>query len=117
MTQLDPPSMGEIIRRLDQITARQERMLAEMKEDRADAAKLYVRQDVWLRERELQNAFVSDLRGDISEVNTKVNDDRKERAQQRKDEAAARRQIWLGIGTIATAYLIFIAGLIVNVVR
>jgi CHASE3 domain sensor protein len=115
--QLDPPNIGEIIRRLDEITARQERMLDKMDRDRTEAAKLYVRQDVYLAERQMANAVVSDLQTDISGVSSKVETDRKEREQQRKEEAVARRQIWLALGGISVTLLLGIAGLIIQVVR
>jgi len=115
--QLDPPSIGEIIRRLDEITARQERMLDKMDRDRTEAAKLYVRQDVYLAERQMANAVVSDLQTDISGVSSKVDEDRKSREQQRKEEAVARRQIWLALGGISVTLLLGIAGLIIQVVR
>jgi hypothetical protein len=117
MPSLTPPGPDELMRILTRIETALTALANEIKEDRKEAARLYVRQDVYLRAEQLTNSLIADTRADIAVVDSKVEIDRKERDQQRKDDVVARRQIWLALGGISVTLLLGIAGLIIQVVR
>lgn len=113
----DEPTTGEIVRRLDALTAQIAELVSELKQDRADAAKTYVRQDVYIAEKRADRAVVSDLQSDIAALRTDTDREFRGLKQENKDQAAARRQIWLALGGTAIAALIALASLIVNVIQ
>lgn len=102
----DEPSRGEIVRRLDRIDAQQAEILRELKADRAEVAKTYVRQDVYLAQRKGDAAVLADLHGDLGEVR-----------REREKDIAWRRQVLLWLGGITITLLLGIAGLVVSLVR
>lgn len=117
MTPIDEPTLGEVLRRIDTLTAQVTNLVRELKEDRTLAAQTYVRQDVHLRERQTIEANISDVRSDITKVDTesKARFDRLE-AQQKAD-ADKRRQLWLTIAGLFVTVILGVAALIVNIVQ
>lgn len=75
----EPPTLGEVLRRLDQVAETMVNLSGEMRQDRKDAAAIYVRQDVYVRDHKV----ISDNIEDLEEYNK----DREKR------EADTRRQL------------------------
>lgn len=124
LTPIDEPTLGEVLRRIDSLTAQVINLVAELKEDRISAAKTFVRQDVHVRERQMIEANISDIRTDIVAVDTKNEarltkiDDRFDRLEsQQKIDADKRRQVWLTIAGLFITVVLGIAALIVNIVQ
>ena len=104
MTDLEPPTLSEVMRRLNDVAKQLAQIAAEMKQDRADAARTYVRQDLYLAQRQADAAVVADLNGDIQAI--KVERDR---------DAAQRRQMLMWLGGLTVTVLIGLAGLVVSI--
>ena len=66
----DEPTLGEVIRRLDDITRQLVDLTRELKEDRSSAAATFVRQDVYMAQRHADHATTADLHGDIQTIRT-----------------------------------------------
>jgi len=64
----DEPTMGEVIRRLDAIALQLTEVVREIKDDRAENAKTFVRQDVYMAQRQSDAAVVADLHGEVRAV-------------------------------------------------
>lgn len=111
---IDEPTIGEVLRRIDALTAQVADLVREIKDDRAEAAATYVRRDVYMAERQAQNAVVSDLQSDIATVKTDLGREIKGVKDDRRTDNDKRRQMWLAIGGLAITSLIGIAGLVVN---
>lgn len=113
----DEPTTGEIVRRLDALTATIGELVSELKADRAEAAKTYLRKDVYLAERQAANAVVSDLQSDIV-ANKATADARFDKLEeQRRDDAASRRQLWLALAAMSITMLGIITAAIINIVQ
>lgn len=95
------PTPGEIMRRLDDITQRVSEMLAEVRADRVENAKTYIRQDVYVANRLTDQAALADLRDDVRDLQGE-GDKRDERVRQLEDR---RRQVWQYTGTTLIALL------------
>lgn len=54
-------SLGEVLRRLDQVSASMVTLAAEMRQDRQDAASTYVRKDVYERDEKSHSDDILDL--------------------------------------------------------
>lgn len=111
----DPPTLGEVMRRLDSITEQLAAIVRELRQDRVDAASTYLRQDIWIRERDLINALLSDTRGDVTAVDTKVDGHHAQYKRDREGDTTVRRQMWMWIGGLAVTLLLGIGTLIVAV--
>lgn len=70
MADIEPPNLGEVLRRLDSLQASIADLIAEMKADRAENARTYVRADVYNIAQTAQNAIVADLHRDVGAVDT-----------------------------------------------
>lgn len=114
MTPINEPTLGEVLRRLDEVSRQLIDIVREIKEDRVDAAKTYVRQDVYIAERQASNAVVADLHGDIQSVKGELGREIRGIKDDRKSDLGWRRQMWLAIGGLAVTTLIGIIGLIIN---
>lgn len=114
MTAANEPTLGEVLRRLDEVSRQMSEMAREMKADRADAAKTYVRQDVYMAERHASQSIVADLHGDIQAAKSELGGEIKTLKDERKADVQARRQLWLALGSLAVTSLLAIIGLIVN---
>src|SRR5690348_17825354 len=64
MTQAEP-TMGEVMRRLDEVARQMTELAREMKEDRAAAAATFVRQDVYIAQRQADQAVTTDVATDL----------------------------------------------------
>lgn len=104
MTELDPPHLGEVMRRLDSVVAQLSQIAAEMKQDRAEAAKTYVRQDLYLAQRQADAAVVADLNGDIQSIKS-----------DRTGDQQQRRQMLMWLGTLTVTTLLTVAGLVISI--
>lgn len=69
----DEPTLGEVMRRLDETSKQLAELAGQMREDRNHAAQTYVRQDVYLAQRQADQAVVADLQGDVSRVEHHAN--------------------------------------------
>lgn len=94
----DEPTIGEVIRRLDSIALQLTEVVKEIKDDRADNAKTFVRQDVYIAQRQADQAVVADLHGDIRTV----------KADRQKD-TESQRQRNLTMAVLAISSVISIA--------
>ncbi len=132
---LEPPNLGEVLRRLDDLRSDVADLIAEMKADRAENAKIYVRADVYNERRKVQEQNVSDLHRDLGSIDRKI-DAEKLRADaaiekvrleanakfgviesDRKTDMAWRRQVLLGLGTLAVTVLLAIVGFVITLTR
>ena len=119
------PTLGEVLRRLDDVSRQMTELAREMKADRAEAAATYVRQDVYVAQRQAMEAMVADLHGDVKKVNTDLGlkiqatkDDLgrevKTIKDDRKTDVAFRRQAWLTMGALAVTTVVTIVVTLVN---
>lgn len=132
---LEPPNLGEVLRRLDDLRSDVADLIAEMKADRAENAKIYVRADVYNERWKVQEQNVSDLHRDLGSIDRKI-DAEKLRADaaiekvrleanakfgviesDRKTDMAWRRQVLLGLGTLAVTVLLAIVGFVITLTR
>jgi len=125
VAELDPPNLGEVLRRIDDLSRQIVSLVSELKEDRAQAAKVYLRADVYNAERNAQNAIVADLHRDLGNSDAKLraemtmlrtDQDTKFAAIEtdRKGDLAWRRQVLLFMAGIAISSLLSIVGLILT---
>lgn len=117
MSAIDEPTLGEVLRRIDTLTQQVSQLVAELKQDRADAARTYMRQDVYMAERTAQQAMVADLHRSIAKVEAEFDAEIQGIKDGQRDERTGRRQVWLAVGTCAVTSLLTLAGLIVTIVR
>lgn len=139
MPDIEPPNLGEVLRRLDSLQVSIADLIAEMKADRAENARIYVRADVYNVAQTAQNAIVADLHRDVGAVDTnwraevaalstsfdgriaavKASADAKFGVieNDRKSDVAWRRQVTLAVGGIAVTVLLSIAGFIITLTR
>jgi len=112
---LDPPTLAELMRRLDEMAVRQEKILEEIKQDRATMASTYVRQDVYMAERQMANAVAADIRTDVTQLENTMVREFREIDDTRKAEQAQRRQMLMWLGGLTVTILLTIAGFIVSI--
>lgn len=62
------PTPHEIMRRLDEVARQMSDLTAQIRELNQAAAATYVRQDVYLAQRQAEQAVVADLHGDLEAV-------------------------------------------------
>lgn len=113
----EPPTLGEVLRRLDAVTQQMSNLAIEMKEDRAALAATYVRRDVYMAEQTTSNAVVADLHRDIQALETTHGREIKALKDERRADADKRRQMWLAISAMAVTLTLGLAGLIINLTR
>lgn len=94
----DEPTLGEVIRRLDEYVSQQQRILDRLEHMATDNAATYVRQDVYIAQRQADQAIVADLHGDIQTV----------KADRQKD-ADSQRQRNFTMAILAVSTLVSIA--------
>jgi hypothetical protein len=94
----DEPTLGEVMRRLDDVFARLDRMLTQMQQDRDRGDQRYVPRVEWIEARKGIDDRFRDVIGDVSDL--KVD---------RASDTNARRQVVLSIGLAAFAALVSIA--------
>lgn len=99
------PTMGEVLRRLDEVSRQLLDLAGQMRDDRDKAAATFVRQDVYQAQRIADQAVVADLHGDIRSIN-----------KSRESDAGFRRQVWVTIGTLSISMLVTIVIAIANFV-
>lgn len=112
---LDPPTLAELMRRLDEMALRQEKILDEIKQDRAAMASTYVRQDVYMAERQMANAVTADIRTDVTQLEATTQREFKAIDESRKTEQAQRRQMLMWLGGLTVTVLLGIGGLVVSI--
>lgn len=117
MPSIDEPTLGEVLRRIDGLTTQVTALVSELKQDRVDAAKTYVRQDVYVAEKNMQNAVVSDLNGDIQALKTDHGRELKQFKIDRQNDADKRRQMWMTLIGLAITTVIGLAALILNIIQ
>lgn len=122
---IEPPNLGEVLRRLDSLQAAISDLIAEMKADRAENARIYVRADVYNVAQTAQNAIVADLHRDVGALGTnlraKIDAEAIDTANkfaviegERKADVAWRRQLTLAVAGIAVTVLLAIAGFVIT---
>ena len=113
----DEPTIGEVIRRLDSIAAQLTEVVKEIKDDRADNAKTYVRQDVYVAQQQTAQAVVADVHGDIAAL--RADHDREINAikAQRTADSNFRRQVLLGFALGGVGWLLTIALFVITFTR
>lgn len=135
MPDIEPPNLGEVLRRLDGLQSSIADLIAEMKADRAENARIYVRADVYMERSKVQDQNIKDLHRDVGEVDKrieaeaakvlasvgvlKVDTDAKFAVieSERKSDLAWRRQIMLTVGGIAVTVLVAIVGFVLQLTR
>ena len=103
------------MRRLDEMALRQEKILDEIKQDRAAMASTYVRQDVYMAERQMANAVVADIRADVTQLDTTMQSKFKSNDDSRETERAHRRQMVMWLIGLTVTVLLGIGGLVVSI--
>lgn len=103
---VDEPSPGEIVRRLEAVSNQLADVARRLDEQNREAAKTYVRQDVYVAQRSADHAVVSDLQSDIKAVETKVD----------STEALRRANVkWaIGTGLALAAVLVALFGVLIQ---
>lgn len=117
MAGIDEPTLGEVLRGLEALRQTVGQLVAEIKQDRTDAAKTYLRQDVYIAEKRASNAVVSDLQSDIATVKTELGRDIEAMKAERRADADKRRQMWLAIAAMFITMLGIITAAILNIVQ
>lgn len=139
MPDIEPPNLGEVLRRLDNLQMTLADLVTEMKADRAENARIYVRADVYNVAQTAQNAIVADLHRDVGKVDTELRAEvaaakaglRAELAavkndatnkftvieNDRKADTAWRRQVTLALGGIAVTVLVAVVGFVIQLTR
>ena len=117
MPPIEEPTLGEVLRRLDLVVSQLNEIASELKADRAENAKTYVRQDVYMAQRQADAAIVHDLNGDIRKVETKAGERIDKLESDRQSDIDKRRQMWLAIAGMTLAFISATAALIVNIVQ
>lgn len=97
------PTTGEVLRRLDEVSQQMRDIAQQLREDRLASAATYVRQDVYMAQRQADSAVVADLAGDVMAIN-----------RARESDAGWRRQVLLTLAVLAISTLVSIALAIVN---
>lgn len=115
MPDLDPPHLGEVMRRLDEMAKRQEQNHEEVKSTLSSIASTYVRQDVYLAERQMQNAVVADLRTDVTQLGEATGRELDAIKADRKTEQQQRRQLIMWLIGLTVGFLMSVAGLVVSI--
>jgi hypothetical protein len=116
MTPTSEPTMGEILRRLDEVSRQMIDLAREMKDDRSAAAATYVRQDVYFAQRQAMESMIADLHGDVKQTETNLGREIAIIKDDRKSDVNFRRQVWLTMGALAITTLVTIVIAILNFV-
>lgn len=113
--------MGEVLRRLDEVSRQLLDLAREMKEDRDKAAAMFVHQAVYnerektyIAQRLADQAVVADLHGDIKQVETSLSRDIDTLRDGRKADQDWRRQVLLTIAVLAISTLVSIVLAVIN---
>lgn len=99
------PTMGEVMRRLDDVSRQMTELAREMKEDRAAASATFVRQDVYIAQRQADQAVAADTASDVRALRLEVE------TAESKRVAAVRWAIGAVLVPIALALLALIVSL------
>jgi uncharacterized membrane protein len=131
---VDPPNLGEVLRGLEALRQDVAALIAEMKADRAENARIYVRSDVYLERSKVHDQNVADIHRDIGSLDKKIDaeavktqaavDKAKAEAQakftvletERKTDIAWRRQMLLAVGLCAVTTVVTIVLFVLNYV-
>lgn len=106
MPELEPPTLGEVMRRLDNIVTELGKIASEMKQDRLDAAKTYVRQDLYVAQRQSDQAVTADVHADIQALKAERARDQQQRRQMNMWLAGLTVTVLLGIASIVVSILL-----------
>lgn len=109
----DEPTLSEVMRRLDETSRQIADLAAQMREDHRHAAQTYVRQDVYLAQRQADQAVMADQAGDVKAVEVKVD---ALAAKVDSNEDKRRNSVRWGIGTslVCLGLLLTLASIIVS---
>lgn len=112
----DEPTMGEVMRRLDEVSRQMLELAREMKDDRQVNAATFVRQDVHLAQRQADQAVVADLHHDIGNVKAEIGSVKTDFDREidtvkadRNADIAFRRQVLLAFAVGGLTELVTIA--------
>lgn len=100
-----PPTIGEVIRRLDALARSIEELGKEIREDRKEAAATYVRRDLYVAERLADQTVTADLAREIGAIR-----------EDRKSDAGFRRQVLLGLSLAAIGSMTSVMVLVISLV-
>lgn len=100
-----PPTLGEVIRRLDTLARSLEELGKDIREDRKDAAATYVRRDLYVAERLADQTVTADLAREITAIQA-----------DRRSDAGFRRQVLLGLALAAIGSMTSVMVLVVSLV-
>lgn len=117
MPPIEEPTLGEVLRRIDALTQQVTNLVAELKDDRLAAERTYMRQDVYLRERQAIEQNISDVRSDITTVSERT-DARFTRLEEKQQAAGDRiRQTGFALATLLLGVLGLIATIVIAIVK
>ncbi|HET7303639.1 MAG TPA: hypothetical protein VFJ12_03685 [Segeticoccus sp.] len=102
----DEPTLGEVMRRLDETSRQLADLAGQMREDRNHAAATYVRQDVYVAQRQADHAVVADLQTDIASVRSE--------ARHTEDKRSANVKWAIGIGLSLAALIVTVLALVLQ---
>jgi hypothetical protein len=112
----DEPTMGEILRRLDQTAAQLANIVERLERRDTYIEENFVRQRVWVEARKGDQAMVANLNQDIAVEKSERLADVKTLRDERKSDANWRRQQNLSVAILAITTLVSIALTITNLV-
>lgn len=92
------PTLGEVMRRIDDIALRLDRTLTEMKQDRDRGDQRYVPRVEWVEARRGIDVRFADVTGDVTDLK-----------MDRSGDTTWRRQVLLAVGIAAFSALVSLA--------
>lgn len=103
---MSEPTLGEVVRRLEDIAKQMAGLLAEIKGERAHVERTYLPRETYNAEKELLKASVATVAGDVADIN-----------EARKDDARWRRTASLTLAVAAAGWLVTIALFIATILN
>ncbi|CAI9417412.1 hypothetical protein [Nocardioides sp. T2.26MG-1] len=114
---IEEPTLGEVLRRIDSLTVQVTNLVAELKEDRLAAAKTYMRQDVYLVERQAIEANLSDVRADLAHLASTTDTQFSTIEKRHRADDDKRRQMWATIGGLTLGFLSLLTTVIIAFIK
>lgn len=121
----EEPTLGEVVRRLDEVSRQLASVVHDIKDDRSQNAATYVRQDVYVAQRQADLAVSADLHGDVTKLKADLEHEQQmmradfEREMQglkedRTRDKDFRRQVLLAFAIAGGGWVITLATFIVT---
>lgn len=106
---MSDPTPGEIMRRLDEVARQLGDLAGQLREDRQHAAAIYMRQDVYMAQRQADQAVVADLAGDLISHRKSTEASFAERDKAHQADVAFKRQAGLALAVLSITTVVNVA--------